>query len=488
MSILLAVGNPDLTELLRQTLVTSEFDFDLIDNDVFHRKYLDEIIRIEKPETIILHDVYLPSDPFSSKEKDEEMLRYIENWRTLYDKDLRVVYLCEREKKDPFLGDLVARNVLDIFNERTIQNKLFIEQLAEPPHYANVAKFGIGALDVEFDEEVILPIDEGEERKPSGSTTAPTAPSQNAERAKQLLINLSDKAKSVVDAGNEWNQQRIKEKEDRVVNRPSDSSEKAEKKEEPSKRGVSGKEFTEYLDLMPIPKETYGRTTVIGTVVIGVAGAKSHLGATHTAMSVASFLKKRRHSVALIEVNHSEDYDRIHSLYEGEKQYIRNQTMFEIEGIDHYKYREDLRIGEIMATYEYVVLDVGSIEDSPFVDEFKRAHVRLLLVSPYEWKQHWLEQFCQQVEGEEDYTYVVPFAGKSNVQDMEERFPELTFVPFPANHNPYKVNEAEDEAIQTFMHGFLKENSRVFSKNTIIAACAISVMITVGVISAFAWL
>ncbi|MEK5071639.1 hypothetical protein [Sporosarcina sp. FSL K6-1508] len=479
MSILLAVGDPDFTEILRGNFVSAGFD--VIDNDVYHRKYLDEVIQIENPSILVLHDAYLPSDTTTAQDNEEEMLRLIGQWRATYDNDLRIVYLCERERRDPFLGSLVARNVLDIFNERQIATSLFIEQLANDARFANVAKFGVGQLEVEFDEE---PEVEGttETLVPTEVEAPSTASSQKVERAKQLLSQFSDKAKSVVDSSNEWNQQRLKEKQERTPRSPKNIDIPDGRS---AGRGANDANFTDYLDLMPIPKEIYARTQVMGTVVVAVAGAKPHLGSTHTAMSIAAFLQKGRHSVALIEANYSEDFDRIHALYEGEQQYIRKQAMFDYQGIDHYKFREDLRLGEIMATYEYVVLDIGAIDDSPHYDEFLRAHVRVLHVSPYEWKQHWTDRFCEQVKDEEYFTFVVPFAGKANVKDMKERLPKLNIVPFPANPNPYSVNEEEEEAIRSIMHGYIKESKQVFSKKALIGAVVVSAVITTGVISAF---
>ncbi len=473
MSFLLAIGDRDFTEILRKNFIQGGLDVN--ENEVLHRNYLNEIIESEQPSTVVLHDVYLPSDTATQQDNEAEMLSLIEQWRSIYDGNLRVVYLCERERSDPFLAALVARNVLDIFNSRIIPAQMLIEQLQEPPRYANVSKFGIGTLELEsVDEDV-----EGESESIDEESSAEESNSvSKEERAKQLLSHFSTKAKSVVDAGVDWNEQRRQQSAENRENRPP----KPKAIKEPK---VKTDELGDFLDLMPIPKEVYQRSAVIGTVVVAVAGAKPHLGATHTSMSIASFLQHQGHSVALIEVNTSEDFERIHALYEGEQQYIRNQSVFEYDGIEHYKYREDIRLGEIMATYEYVVLDIGDIEETSYYQEFLRAHVRVLLTSAFEWKQHWTDDFCKKVADYEHYSFVLPFADRANVKSMEERLPDLRFIPFPSSPNPYKVDGETEDAVRTLLNGFLKEPLRNTAKRTIVAASVASAVITAVVIGAF---
>lgn len=464
MSFLLAVGDRDYTEILRSNFVRHGLDVN--ENEVLHRNFLNEIIDTERPAAVVLHDVYLPSDTQSQQENEAEILALIEQWRSLYDDQLRVVYLCERERSDPFLAALVARNVLDIFNARIIPTKQLIEQLQAPPRYANVSRFGIGTLELEEPEE---------------EDTSPEPPDSEdneskEERGRQLVSRLTSKAKSVMDAGADWHEQRKQQ-----------SAERSGPPKSPPEKGHMD-QLGDFIDLMPIPKEVYQRSAVIGTVVVAVAGARPHLGATHTSMAIASYLQHKGYSVALIEANRGEDFERIHALYEGEQQYIRYQNVFEYDGIEHYKFREDMRLGEIMATYEYVVLDMGDVETTPLYDEFRRAHIRLLLTSPYEWKQHWLEDFCEKVTDQEHYSFVLPFADDANLKSMEERLPDLQFVAFPRQANPYKVEEEAESAIRTLMQGFLKEPVQKTTHRALVAASIASAVVTSLIIGTFIWL
>ncbi|WP_306010140.1 MULTISPECIES: hypothetical protein [Bacillus] len=146
MRVLLAVGEPNMTSILRNHLVSSGFD--VIEQEVFHRRFLEEVIQYEKPAIIFLHDSYLESDHEELRDRDQEILRMIEQWRFQYNDSLRIVYICERERTDPLLGSLVARNVLDIFYTRSIPTQLLINQILEPPKFSNVAKIGVTDIDL----------------------------------------------------------------------------------------------------------------------------------------------------------------------------------------------------------------------------------------------------------------------------------------------------------------------------------------------------
>lgn len=459
--VLMAVGEPNLSAILRKHLLNNSFD--VIDNEVFHRSYIQEFLDTEHPNIIIIHDGYLESDFEVNEDKEKEMLDMIERWRVQYNNDLRVVYLCERDNSDPFLGGLVARNVLDIFNQREINAATFNEQLMNPPLFSNVKRIKVGNYELEREEEV----------------------SENTELPEQVnQPEAGDKAKELLSKMNRFNLKATISKVPRPsfkIKKTSDTT-VAEKKEEV----LRDIELDDVIDLSPVPIKQYSQ--VLGTVVIAVGGLMPHLGATQSAVSIASFLKKKDYSVALIEANLSEDFDRIHALYEGEKKPLSKEDFFELNGIDHYKFRENMRLGEIASLYQYVVLDIGEIQTTPYFDEFMRAHVRCVVTSPFEWKQHWLEDFAKRVSEPTDFCYVLPLALPANVKDMEERFGDYTFVGYPALSNPYATNDEVNNACSEVLQGFLNQDPKGFSKKNIIATSLISIAITLIVVSTLQFL
>ncbi|WP_066412865.1 hypothetical protein [Sutcliffiella cohnii] len=142
--ILLAIGEPSYSKILYEKFKNYRDDFTVLEQEVLHHKYLLEIIENEHPEILIVHDYYLQSDKVSKVEKEREWLDLVETLRTEFDDSIRLVFLCERSKGDPFLSELVNQNVLDIFNNNSFFVNDLIEQLLDKPKYANVSKFKVG--------------------------------------------------------------------------------------------------------------------------------------------------------------------------------------------------------------------------------------------------------------------------------------------------------------------------------------------------------
>lgn len=134
--VLLAIGNEKFNLLLRRPL--SEH-FMVLNDEVYSRKYLEEFIDDQSPDIIIIHDYYLTSEKMDQFEKEVELLQIIERIRRIYDDEKRIVFMCERNQGDPFLSELVNRNVLDIFHSRSLDLKQIIEQLTDQPRYSRVA-------------------------------------------------------------------------------------------------------------------------------------------------------------------------------------------------------------------------------------------------------------------------------------------------------------------------------------------------------------
>ncbi|MEX3623629.1 hypothetical protein [Viridibacillus arvi] len=134
--ILLGIGNEKFNHLLRTQLSN---DFFVLAEEVYSRKYLEEFIEDYSPNIVILHDYFLTSEKEEQLEKEVEWLQIIERIRQKYDDEKRIVFICERNQGDPFLSELVNRNVLDIFHSRSLDTDSIIEQLLDQARYSRVA-------------------------------------------------------------------------------------------------------------------------------------------------------------------------------------------------------------------------------------------------------------------------------------------------------------------------------------------------------------
>ena len=181
MKVLLAIGEKNLSQILKGNL--EDAGFEIAKEEVLHRDYLNEKIDFERPDLLIIHDRQLPSQFSDKEDNEEELLQLIESWRRVYDAQMRVVIMCERERKDPFLSQLVARNVLDIFNERQIPTASLIRQLKEPARYMNVSRYGL-------EDAAIDSLMESAETKGDGATDSEKTEIKTSFLSKKKLPKL----------------------------------------------------------------------------------------------------------------------------------------------------------------------------------------------------------------------------------------------------------------------------------------------------------
>ncbi len=194
--VLLATGYEQLDSILRKGLLThGTGHIKLCEQEVFHRKYVIEIMEETKPNLVIFHDM-LPTEEENS---EDEWLQLIEKIRVQFDDSVRVVFIAERESNDPFLARLVSANVLDLFPNRTFNIQSFVEQLLEPPKYSRVAKYRRGYVEETpvaedtSEEEGTAAEEEGrdEEIKESGGwVKIPKIPSfKNKDKSERPVVN-----------------------------------------------------------------------------------------------------------------------------------------------------------------------------------------------------------------------------------------------------------------------------------------------------------
>lgn len=161
--LLLAVGDPDYSLILKKAFARHDNHFQILEQEVLHYKYLMDVVSEKQPDILLIHDSYLESGIDDSNLLGRQWLKTFNDLRKQFEDKIRVVFLCERSEEDSFLGALVSINVLDIFNGQTIKIDTMIEQLMEPPRYANVSKYR-----TELNKLVIdIPQEEEEEKTAS---------------------------------------------------------------------------------------------------------------------------------------------------------------------------------------------------------------------------------------------------------------------------------------------------------------------------------
>lgn len=246
-------------------------------------------------------------------------------------------------------------------------------------------------------------------------------------------------------------------------------------KVEPGKENQLDEEW--FLNNQLEQNDSKAYSSVVGSVIISVAAVKEHLGATNTAMNIAKYLKDTGHDVALVEANKSLDFDRIHSLKEAENLAIDDME-FTFQGIDHFKYRDGFDIGRIYQMYQYIVLDIGVIEDSPYKDEFVRSHIKLVTASGDEWKHYWIEEFLLNHQLS-DLIFLLPCSNESVAEDVSYRLKDYYVYPLEKNESPYIVPEDSAAVYERILkaHQVYVGNRVPTSKKQVIGTAAITVVI-----------
>lgn len=215
--------------------------------------------------------------------------------------------------------------------------------------------------------------------------------------------------------------------------------------------------------------------TILGTVIIAVASVERNLGATNTALNIAKYLSEQNYDVAVVEGNTSSDFDRIHCLIHRENLKI-DEMEFEFKGFDHFKYRENFDIAQVYKHYQYVVLDLGVLRDSPYEDEFYRSHMQVVTVSADEWKFHWIEQFKLDYDLDDRTKFVVANGNESSVKELSLRLKEEVFI-IENTLSPYHVTKDNEETYSDLLGGFNEEYTpRQQNNKTLKIALASSVL------------
>lgn len=448
-SVLLAIGDKNLASVLRKILVESEYNFDVLYDEVLHRRYLFEMTSQYHPNIVILHDNFLPGDKTGNEDKDTEMLEILQQIRLSFDQQIRIVYICIRPRNDPFFGKLIGLGVHDIFYIEQFSKQAFVEQLASPPKFANIAKLQRGEFDMdqlELEEEEAIhqetEITEDEEKKEEGDSKL-----KDLLKSPYLKFNVQ-LPKIPLPAKVERSEEQ----------QPIDDSWLYEESKE---------------------KNNITSTPIIGTVVIAVTSVEEHLGATNTAISIATYLHNSGCDVALVEANNSKDFDRIHSLIEGEKLAI-DEIEFNYKGIDHIKYFENLDLGSVYTNYQFVVLDMGDIRHSPFKDELKRSHIKCVVASADEWKEHWIEKFLS-ITDVIDPIFLVPCSDVKITNDLAARLKYYDVYPLDKHINPYKVPEGSIKVYDRLLKDYqVQRGTRIGTKHLVMTGVLGAIIAAIG--------
>lgn len=214
-----------------------------------------------------------------------------------------------------------------------------------------------------------------------------------------------------------------------------------------------------------------------GTFTITVAGSEKGAGTTHTALSIAAFLARQGHSVALMEMVYPRPTIMDPSAFTILSIYLRDgieqrDGYYRFANIDVYNQlldEENSYMNQLYGrNYKYVVLDIGNISslENKYIDEMRRSKVSILVSSVAPWRGYELMNMYQ---GSKEnirrlagfFSWKIVFLtgdDKSYSMKKEMLGEELDVYKLPF-HSPFEAHEERDSVIMSILgqnqHGVL---------------------------------
>ncbi len=153
-----------------------------------------------------------------------------------------------------------------------------------------------------------------------------------------------------------------------------------------SEKGKSYKDALVFRDVKDTVAIVEEKQKAVIRVQLAVAGTQKRIGASHTAITLATYLRSKGYIVALCERNDSGDFERIRDGF-GAK--MVDQTYFVADGIDYYpNCRQKEAMKPILEkSYNFIVCDFGELNvASTQMRDFCRCHIRILVAGTKNWE------------------------------------------------------------------------------------------------------
>lgn len=174
---------------------------------------------------------------------------------------------------------------------------------------------------------------------------------------------------------------------------------------------------------------------------IGIWGTESGCGATHLAISLASYIVGReRMCTTVAECNTSQAFAKLEQVYERLPEVSQNQE-FSIRGI---RYKKQVSIEEIRqlqaSGQECLILDFGKAAWAQW-ECFLSCTICIVVLSLREWKLPSFERFMEETEGHKErksWCFVVRDGFREDIREMERRY-QIRLKQMPCETDPFQI-------------------------------------------------
>jgi len=208
----------------------------------------------------------------------------------------------------------------------------------------------------------------------------------------------------------------------------------------------------------------------IGMIYIAVAGVGAGIGCTHVAFSIASFLSRRKHSVALLEACPRPGLGEMVRNLNAKKS--KNES-WRVGNIDTYPLsrnevnfnKETWRLYEsnlskVKGKYEYLVTDIGELNSETKV-ELLRASVPVVVASAAPWRFSQL----QSLNSQDDFELLLNQPNEKNIKRLTQLYNMGAFIlPHVADPgNPTEADQVFSELLSSVLPQQRKPKSNLIS-------------------------
>lgn len=186
---------------------------------------------------------------------------------------------------------------------------------------------------------------------------------------------------------------------------------------------------------------------------IGIWGTESGCGATHLAISLASYITGReRMSTTLAECNTSQAFAKLEQVYEALPKASERQEFF-IHGI---RYKKQVLLEEIRriqaAGQECLIMDFGKASNQLW-ECFLSCKTCIVVLSLREWKLPSFELFMEETKGHKErknWCFVVRDGFREDLREMEKRY-QIHLKQMPYEADPFQLRRENMKFYETLL-------------------------------------
>lgn len=206
---------------------------------------------------------------------------------------------------------------------------------------------------------------------------------------------------------------------------------------------ISGMKYKDALRFRVTLEEDEAVTEnkAIKKIMIGLSGAGSRMGCTHTSIMLANMLRQKNFMVALVEMNPSGTYQKI---CENKKEKLFEDGYFTIQGVDFYPDCDKSKLQTIAGRlYNFILLDFGNYYQMDQI-LFNKCDIRIIFSGSKPWETEMLQGIFKEQDEVvlQNYHFCFQFAASNRrlQEEIQLSMEPLQNIYFPEYiENPFEI-------------------------------------------------